>query len=968
MVEKRSLAILCLAILSAATMSCQSGGKKTSVEQKAAQDSSLGDPGYIQHSKQLTFVGPRSGEGYFSADGQRMIFQSERAGNNPFYQIYILNLTTGDNKLVSTGKGKTTCAWFHPTEKRLMYSSTHLDKNLASKVKEELETRNANVKPRYSWSYDDQYDIFSVDWSGQNLKRLTTEKGYDAEGSYSPDGKHILFASNRAGYTDKLTDEEVKIFGQDPSYMMDIYVMDADGKNVKRLTDAKGYDGGPFYSADGKKITWRRFSPNGQLAEIWTMNADGSDQKQITHLGKMSWAPFFHPSGDYIIFTTNLLGYHNFELYIIDTEGKQEPQRVSFLDGFDGLATFSPDGKKLSWTRRNEKGESQIYIADWNDDLARKALSLPSAPPRPGEQSAEISVPELKSWVEYLASEKLKGRKSGSVEEAEYTGLIAKHFQKMGLQPFAGKTFEQEFDFVSGVTLGGNNSIKVETAKGSETYEVNKDFTPLSFSQSGKTESAPIVFAGYGIVAPSTGQEEPYDSYKNIDVKGKWVLVFRDLPEDVSPARRVFLNTFSRPHHKAMIARNKGALGLILVNGPRSHFKDLTKLKFDGSISGTSIPVVNVSNAVAEKIMAGTGKSLSDWQKANDKGAIETADIKDVKFSAEISLKSDATKARNVIGLLKVPGATETIVVGAHGDHLGHGEHGDSLAIGDSAGQIHYGADDNASGVSALIEIAGFLSNSLAQKKISLKKNIVFAVWSAEEVGILGSSHFLKENKSKLAAYVNMDMVGRLRDQLIVQGVGSANEWKPYMEKLAVKATTSIVMVEDPYLPTDAMSFYMKDIPVISFFTGAHKEYHTPQDRAELINYEGLQSIAKIVADVTTDLANGTLNPKYKKVEGHGGAGRGSNRSFRIYLGTIPDYTQEGVKGVKISGTSKDSPAEKAGFKAGDVIVEVGETKIENIYDYVYCLQAMKPNEKVGVKILRAGNTLNLSVVPVLRE
>lgn len=957
-----TLAVVCLLALS-----CQSGPKKTSVEQKAAQDSSLGDPGYILHTKQLTFVGPRSGEGYFSADGSRMIFQSERAGNNPFYQIYILNLSTGDSKMVSTGKGKTTCAWFHPTEKRLMYSSTHLDKNLAAKVKEELETRNAKVKPKYSWSYDDQYDIFSSDWNGQNLKRLTTEKGYDAEGSYSPDGKHILFASNRTGYTEKLNDEEAKLFAQDPSYMMDIYVMDADGKNVKRLTDARGYDGGPFYSADGKKITWRRFSPNGQVAEIWTMNADGSDQKQVTHLGKMSWAPFFHPSGDYIIFTTNLLGYSNFELYVIDAEGKQEPQRVSFMDGFDGLATFSPDGKKLSWTRRNEKGESQIYIADWNDELVRKALSLPAAPPHPEGQSAEITVPELKSWVEYLASEKLQGRKSGSAEEVEYTTRIGKHFQKMGLEPATGKTYTQVFDFVSDVTLGDHNTMTVKTAKSTDTLKVNDDFMPLSFSQSGKADGTGVVFVGYGIVAPSTGKEEPYDSYRDLDVKGKWVLAFRDLPEDISPARRVFLNTFSRPHHKAMIARNKGALGLILVNGPRSQVKNLSKLKFDGSVSGTSIPVVNVTNDVAEKIVSGSGKNLSDWQLANDKGAIATAELKDVQISVDLSLKQQSTKAHNVLALLRVPGATETVVIGAHGDHLGHGEHGDSLASNELAGKIHYGADDNASGVAALLEVAGNIAHDMQTKKIQLKKNIIFAVWSAEEVGILGSSHYLKENKSKISSYVNMDMVGRLRDQLIVQGVGSADEWKPYMEKVAVQAATSIVMVEDPYLPTDAMSFYMKNIPVIAFFTGAHKEYHTPKDTADLINYEGLKTVATVVSHVTEDLAKSTLNPKYKKVESHGGVGS-PNRSFRIYLGTIPDYSQEGIKGVKISGTSKDSPAEKAGLKPGDVIIELSQTKIENIYDYVYCLQAMKAGEKTTMKILRAGNVVELSILPTVKE
>jgi len=159
--------------------------------------------------------------------------------------------------------------------------------------------------------------------------------------------------------------------------MMDIFIMNADGSNVKRLTDIKGYDGGPFFSADGKKITWRRFAPNGQSAEIMTMNIDGSEQKQVTHLKAMSWAPYFHPSGDYLIFTTNKLGFSNFELYIVDTDGKRDPVRVSYIPDFDGLPVFSPDGKQLSWTHRNEKGESQIYISDWNDKKARELLGLP---------------------------------------------------------------------------------------------------------------------------------------------------------------------------------------------------------------------------------------------------------------------------------------------------------------------------------------------------------------------------------------------------------------------------------------------------------------------------------------------------------------------------------------------------------------------------------------------------------------
>jgi len=275
------------------------------------------------NAKQITFVGPRSGEGYFSVDGKKMIFQSERENGNPFYQMYVLDLKTGQTNRVSTGQGKTTCGWIHPSQKKVMWSSTHLDKDIKSKVASEYAERTKPIKSRYSWSFDNEFDIFESDLNGKNVKRLTTAKGYDAEGSYSPDGNWIAFASNRSAFTDVLKGEDKKYFDRDPSYAMDIYIMKSDGSEVKRLTTAMGYDGGPFFSFDGKKITWRHFSPDGSKAEIFTMNTDGSDQQQITKLGSMSWAPFYHPSGDYLIFGSSVLGFANFELFIVDAKGKQ---------------------------------------------------------------------------------------------------------------------------------------------------------------------------------------------------------------------------------------------------------------------------------------------------------------------------------------------------------------------------------------------------------------------------------------------------------------------------------------------------------------------------------------------------------------------------------------------------------------------------------------------------------------------
>lgn len=913
---------------------------------------------FLTDIRQFTFAGTRAGEGYFSPDGRYLVFQSEREKANPFYQIYLTNLTNGTTRRISPGQGKTTCSWIHPDNKHILFASTHADPQLQQKVAQEWEARKA-PKTKYSWSFDDAFDIYQTDFNGSFYKNLTKSPGYDAEGSYSPDGKWIAFASNRTAFTAPMTEEEKKLFAQDASVMMDIYLMRADGSQVKRLTTEPGYDGGPFFSPDGKRITYRHFTVDGTTAEVFTMNVDGSDKRQLTQLKAMSWAPFYHPSGDYIIFTTNKLGYHNFELYMIDVDGKHDPVRVTDLPGFDGLPVFTPDGQSVLWSHTNERGEAQLFQGKWNDSLARQALGLM---PRVPSLAAAAS----KNWVEYLASAHLAGRATGSPEEAEYMKALAKTFTALGL-----KTDLQNYQFTSGVELDSTqpNLLQISFNGQIENLATAKDWTPLSFSQTGKYSAAAAVFAGYGIVAPVSGTQVAYDSYAGLQVKDKWVVVFSGVPEDVGNERRYFLHGFAQISHKAMMARARGARGLIIVEDTLAHPTNLT-LTYEGRGEDLGIPVVRLSPQIADRLFATAGTSRSDWTTKLSKGECDGLDLNKLTIAAEINLHLKKSAAQNVLALLKTPGATSTVVIGAHGDHLGLGEMGNSLSRDHNhqkGSKIHFGADDNASGVAGVLQIAADLTQQVKSGKLKLKQNILFAIWSGEEVGILGSNQFLKDTSGlKISAYLNLDMIGRYRNHVMIQGTGSAFEWKELVERLSTRSSLNIHTLEDPYLPSDALAFYMKGIPVLMAFTGAHAEYHTPKDTADLINYEGLTQIAEWMGNMAAILAS---SPKslvtYQKVEST--QRPDEKRSFRLYLGTVPDYSQDGKAGVVISGTSKDSPAEKAGLKAGDTIIELGGIKIKNLYDYVYCLQALKANQKVAMRIVRQGREKEVEITPVLK-
>ena len=320
-------------------------------------DLALPQEKHLRNIRQLTFAGENA-EAYFSSDGKKLIFQSTRDGRE-CDQIYTMNIDGSDVKMVSTGEGRTTCSYFFPGDKRILYSSTHLGAKQCPP--------RPDFSQGYVWAVYDTFDIFTANPDGSNLKQLTNTPGYDAETTINRQGK-LVFTSKRDGD-------------------LDIYTMDANGKNVKRLTNELGYDGGPFWSYDGKQIVYRAYHPQTEkekadytsllkqnlirptVLDIWVMNADGSNKHQVTNLNKASFAPYFFPDGKRIIFSSNVADPkgRDFDLYMINVDGSGI-ERITYNNTFDGFPMFSPDGKKLVFaSNRNDakQGETNIFIADW---------------------------------------------------------------------------------------------------------------------------------------------------------------------------------------------------------------------------------------------------------------------------------------------------------------------------------------------------------------------------------------------------------------------------------------------------------------------------------------------------------------------------------------------------------------------------------------------------------------------------
>jgi Zn-dependent M28 family amino/carboxypeptidase len=570
-----------------------------------------------------------------------------------------------------------------------------------------------------------------------------------------------------------------------------------------------------------------------------------------------------------------------------------------------------------------------------------------------------------RAHVQTLASEKFAGREAGSAGERMAAEYIASQLTRFGAKPLPGrKDLFAPFTFTAASRDGGSRVVVGSTA-----FTTTKDVTALSFSDDAEV-SGPVVFAGYGIVVPET-QNFGYDSYATLDVKDKIVLVLRYFPEDADQQTKGILARYSDLRYKAMAARQHGAKAIVVVTGPRSPNAGTTvPMSFDTALAGSGIPAASVSGAVAEALFAGASRTLQAAQQELDSANPHVAGFPlDVTFSLKTSLIRETQTGRNVVAYFPATGAVTGVAkpwvaIGAHYDHLGLGHSGNSLAGKEDAGKPHVGADDNASGSAAVLAIAEAVGKLPARRR-----NLIVALWSAEEIGLVGSAAFVKTPPvpvAQLAAYLNFDMVGRMRDnKLAVQATGTSPIWAGLLERANVAAGFDLTLQEDPYQPTDVSTFNGAGVPSLNFTTGAHVDYHKPSDTADKINYEDLDRVAGLATTVVRRLMEMDEAPQFAKVEQSSQtAGR---TGVRVFTGTVPDYTSN-AKGLLLSGVIGGGPAERAGLQKDDMIIEIAGQTIANIYDYTYALELLKIDQPVKVVYMRGSEKRETMLTPGARR
>ncbi len=552
-------------------------------------------------------------------------------------------------------------------------------------------------------------------------------------------------------------------------------------------------------------------------------------------------------------------------------------------------------------------------------------------------QQLEPSAETLQKHVTYLASDELDGRRTGTAGANEAAKYIAAEFERLGLRPapatdswkinVMAARYLQTFPYIGRVELGKNNVLSVRN----QNLRAGEDWMPLGISPNQKLDLTGVVLAGYGI----TANDLNYNDYKGTYSKTQVAVIQKGTPDGDNPHGR--FTTAGQLRFKVSAAQSAGVGALFIISSEDDLKNDaLAKLHYDNAgLAG--IPVVVISKQAAEKL----------------------AKAKEIKLTTDVVRVE--VPAKNVVGVIEGSDPilkNEAIVIGAHYDHLGRGGEG---SLAPRSGEIHHGADDNASGTAGVLELARIFS----AERSKLKRTLVFIAFSGEEEGLLGSNYYVNHPLfplDKTVAMINMDMIGRMKDnKLMIGGVGTAKEWRPLLT--TPSDGFELALNDDGYGPSDHSSFYGKQVPVLFFWTGTHNDYHKPSDTSDKINYNDEARILKMVARIVRDIdsADQRLTYTTAKVDPPRGGG------FRVYLGTIPNYADSN-DGLLIDGVRDDSPAAKAGLKAGDKIVKIANRDVKNVYDYTYALGEMKAGQEYAVEVMRGGEKLTLKITPQARN
>jgi hypothetical protein len=577
--------------------------------------------------------------------------------------------------------------------------------------------------------------------------------------------------------------------------------------------------------------------------------------------------------------------------------------------------------------------------------------------------------------VRWLADDEREGRRAGSFGEREAARYVIQRFQELGIAPggFDG-SYEQPFSVLAGAKLHPEKcdfNFELSQMGWGETM-----WRPLLYSANGEAKGE-LVFCGYGVEEKDRG----YDDYAGVDVKGKVALVFTKAP------RAEKGGAFGSDHptmledirYKVSTARAHGAAAVAIVRAEGDGWLEL-------GYGDPGIPVIQLERKAILGFVKGDPASREGIDLEAERAKIdETLKPRSCALgyspggrftpwvvNVKVSIEKTTALSRNVIGRVEGTGSSrEVIVVGAHMDHLGWGGDG-SLAPGVKA--IHHGADDNASGT------AGMLALARAIKSFPLKHTVLFMAFGGEEMGLLGSAHWIKEPTvslgsrdvpSRVEAMLNMDMIGRLGGKpLVCGGFGTAKEWPLVVTKAAKEVGLDVATSRDGFGPSDHASFYGKDIPVLFLFTGSHADYHKPSDTADKIDGPGLEKSARFALACVREIDALGARPTFEKVGSNPHAGDQVVTGERgPYFGSVPDYSEgEGDSdGVKVTGARPGSPAEKAGLKAGDRIVEFDGKPIKNLYDYTYAIKGAKVGSPVKVVIDRDGKRITLEATLIQR-